>query len=229
MENLIGIDIADPGDVLLVEQKRFERLARSTDHFAQCGAREVFRNRVGTELGEGRELDGHICRVINNHLAEGARVNKPALGAVVEVHHDVRMGWTVGASRREEYLAAHPQVDHHRIAGVERHDEVLPAPLGAQNGRVGQAVDQRLTRRPTHHTLSTDIDSLDPSAGELLLQTTPNGLDLRQLGHRSAQCIGCERSGCLFGGFLRTTEPCSEDVTVNDHLSVEALRVIGAR
>ena len=108
MENLVSVNVPDSRHVLLVEEERFQGLTRSSNQRSQSSARKVFCDRVDSESGERREFDGCICGVIDDHLSERALVNEPALGAIVKVHDNVRMRWTVGTSRRNEYLAAHP-------------------------------------------------------------------------------------------------------------------------
>ena len=103
------------------------------------------------------------------------------------------------------------------------------APLGAEDRRVSEAVDQRFAGRPSNHTFSTHFDSLDTSACELLLQTAPNRLNLGQLGHRSGQGSSSERSGRLLGGLFRPTGPCAKNIAIDEYFSTETLRVIGAR
>ena len=143
------------------------------------------------------QFDGDAIRIEHDHLAERARVDEPCLVAVVEMEHDMGVGRTFGPRRREEHLSAHPQVDHRGVTRVERQQQILAASVGGDDHGVGQPVDERLPRRSPNGPLTPDVDTFDASTDEMALQTTANGLDLRQLGHRPIRRQPSERQASV--------------------------------
>ena len=98
---------------------------------------------------------------------------------------DVGVQRALGAAVDEQQLAGHAQVDHHRVAGVERAQQVLAAAPGGDERGAGEPVDQRLARRPPHRPLPADLDALDAPADDEPLEAAPDRLDLGQLTARS--------------------------------------------
>ena len=191
VQDLVGVDVADPGDHVLVEQQRLEQAVPRAQQPAQHRQRELTGDRVDTEVGQLRQFDGDVVRVEHDDLAERARVDEPQLvrrmlAVRVEVHHDVRVRRPLGAFVGDQHLTAHPQVDHHLVAGVERQAQVLAMAVGGRDRGTGQPVDQRLPRRAPHGALATDLDPVDaPSDGEPV-EPAADRLDLGQLGHQLA-------------------------------------------
>jgi len=84
VEDLVCVDVADASDLGLVEQERFERLARGSDKLTKVSAWEVLRDWVDPESGDGRQLNSCIGGVIDHDLAECAWIDKPHFRVVVE-------------------------------------------------------------------------------------------------------------------------------------------------
>ena len=80
-EGLVGVDVADAGDVRLVEEERLERRAAAGGALAEDLGRELCRERLDPELLEPR---GEPVVVDQEGLAEAARVGEPELAPVVE-------------------------------------------------------------------------------------------------------------------------------------------------
>jgi hypothetical protein len=89
VEDLVGVDVADAGDDVLVEQERFQEASTRPQHLAELPERDLVGDRVGPEVRDVGHLDGSVRRVEHHHLAEGSGVDEPELVAVVEVEHDV--------------------------------------------------------------------------------------------------------------------------------------------
>ena len=76
MEDLVGVDVADAGHHVLVEQQRLD-LATPTQHdAAQLGPAETVGDRVDPEPHQFGHLRAEVHRVEHHHLAERARVDE---------------------------------------------------------------------------------------------------------------------------------------------------------
>ena len=146
--------------------------------------------------------------VVDDHLPERARVDEQEVG-IAEVEDDVGVQGSLGAAVDEEHLARHAQVDHQRVARVEWTQEVLAAAPGGREGGAGEPVDQRLARRAPDRPLAADLDPLDSSSDDEPLETSPDGLDLRELGHFTAFPGHAGRSWPLLGWRLVARTPAS--------------------
>ena len=74
-------------------------------------------------------------------------------------------------------------MNHHRVAAIERADEVLAAPLRRSCGDSGEAIDDGKARGAPHRALSAHLDALDESSDKALLKSAPNRLYFGKLGH----------------------------------------------
>ena len=134
VEDLVGVDVADPGDHVLVEQQRLELRRPAAQHGAELVRAGVVDERVDAEPGDLGELGVDVVGVVDDHLAERARVDEQQVG-IAEVEDDMGVQRPLGAAVDEEQLAGHAQVDHQRVARVERAQEVLAAaPGGRERG-----------------------------------------------------------------------------------------------
>jgi hypothetical protein len=76
MSNLVGIDVANPSHITLIEQKGLEALAAPAPHRSQFGCRDRLMQRITTETLELRHLS---TPTKHHHLTKGARIDKPQL------------------------------------------------------------------------------------------------------------------------------------------------------
>ncbi len=143
------------------------RLVRARDP-SQVGARERFGDRVDAERRQLGQLDRHVVRIEHHDLAERPRIDEPHLVSVVERQRDVGVRRPGRAAGGEQHLAAHPEVDHHDVAGVERQQQVLAPAIRTLDHRIGQAGDQRLARRSTNDAFPTDLGTDDPATDEVV-------------------------------------------------------------
>ena len=180
-QRLVGVDVADAGDPLLVEQHRLDRGAGLRRKRVQVLAGELGLERLDAEplaeevverLAAERELAG----------AEPPRVDELQLvGAEVERDARVR-GAALG--RVEQQRAGHPQVQHQVRLVLELPHEVLAAaaePLDAA------AVERRreLLRGERERAAGVvDLELAQRAAVDVRRQVAADGLDLGQLGHR---------------------------------------------
>ncbi len=124
----------------------FSCRARPRTMAAELGDRQPVGDGVDSHLGQLGHLDGRALGVEHDHLAEGARIDEPQLlgRLAAEVQDDVRVGRSGRTGLADQHAATHPQMDHQRVAGVERADDVLAAAVDRGDGRAGETVDQRL-------------------------------------------------------------------------------------
>ena len=163
---------------------------------AQVVGSEAVGERIDAEPGELGDLDVDVVGIEHDHLAERARVDEPQLlGRLAgQRQHDVGVGKRRRPPRDEQELAAHPQVHHQRVAGVERAEQVLAAPAGGEDRRAGEAVDQLAGRRAPDRPFAADVDGEDLPADDPLLEPSADGLDLRQLRHQRVVGLAESRS-----------------------------------
>ena len=187
VEDLVGVDVADAGDHRLVEQQRLEPASAARRAapagWSRRGRRRAGRGRVGpARAARRRRGRGRTRRP--RRTCGGRRTTAPRRVRRTSASDDVGVRRAGGPGGRQQQLAGHPQVDHHRVAGVERAQQVLAAPPGVEDRRPGQAVDDLLGRRAPHRALAADLDRLDRPADDPRGEPPPDGLDLRQLRHR---------------------------------------------
>ena len=170
--------------------------------------REPVGDRVDAEAGQLGELDGDVRRGRTRRprrTCAGRRTTAPGSPSS-RCSTTWVCGGRGGAAVGDQQLAAHPQVDHQLVAGVEREQEVLPAPVGGGDRRAGQAVD-RLPARDVRRTVRSRPTStaFDAPADDEAVEAAPDRLDLGQLGHRSIE-TGVRRRRA---GRTPRTRPCS--------------------
>ena len=74
-------------------------------------------------------------------------------------------------------------MNHHRVAAIERADEVLATPLSRRRSDASEAIDYGQARRAPHRALSAYLDMLDEPSDKALLKSAPNCLYFGKLGH----------------------------------------------
>jgi hypothetical protein len=99
------------------------------------------------------------------------------------MHHDVRMCRTFGSPRREQQLATHSQVDHHRVTGIKREQQIFSSSIHSFDDSVGEARDQFSSGCPTNDTFTPDFDINNSPTGKMALQSSSNSLDFGKFRH----------------------------------------------
>lgn len=122
-ERFVGIDVAQPGDLRLVQQKKFDRAPGSSEQLTQSGGRELAGKRVEAECADAGGVLGPGEPV---HAAEVARVHKAQRAAAELESH-------VGVPRylrriEPEQLAVEPEV-HGDVSTGEAKQQVFAAAL----------------------------------------------------------------------------------------------------
>ena len=184
--DLIGVDVADPGDEGLVEQKRLQRAMSLPEPSPELAEVEAVAQRIGPEPRELRYLPVDISGIEHHHLAEGSGIDEEHPATVVDKRVDMGVGGRLIGSVDQQHLSAHPEVDHDRPAGVEGEREVLAAAVDIHHPGSGHPLDQRRPRGSSHHPLSSDRHRDETAAGEALGQAPTDHLDLGGLGHALA-------------------------------------------
>src|SRR3954447_4565901 len=178
-ERLVGVDVADARDPLLVEQHRLDRGAAVAGQLVQALAGELGLERLDAEaLGEEvverlraeRELAG----------AEPARVDELQLRPLEGERHAC-----VGRAlvRVEQQRAGHPQVQQQVRLVLELPPQVLAAaaePLDAAALDRGGELLRGGRERPSG---VVDLEPLERAAVDVRREVAADGLDLGQLGH----------------------------------------------
>src|SRR5438477_10585940 len=101
MEDLARVDVADPGDPLLVEEEALDRDARAPRAPPQPVALERRGDRIGTERGQRAIAREPRSGDVANE-PEAARILEPQLRAVLEGDPDVDVRERARRGIREE-------------------------------------------------------------------------------------------------------------------------------
>src|SRR4029453_427131 len=128
MKDLTRVDVADPGDPLLVEQEALDRHARAARACAEPFPAERRGNRIGSELAQ--------CRIARQarggsqtKQSEAARVLEPQLRAVLESDSHMDVGHRARRLVEEQPAAAHPEVRDQGEVLVEMNQQELAVAL----------------------------------------------------------------------------------------------------
>ena len=164
---------------------------------------------INAEVGQLGELDVDVVRIEDDHLTERAGVHEPQRfgGLAVERHDDVRVWRPLRLHRGEQELPGHAQVDHHRVAGVERQQQVLAAPLCCQHLGARETVDHLLRRRAAHAAQPAYFDVRDRSPYDVLRKAAPDGLDLGQLRHQLVKARQAASAAACSAAFFERPTP----------------------
>jgi len=91
---------------------------------------------------------------------------------------DVRVRRPCCPARRYQNLAAHAQVDHHRLARIKFAEQIFAAATSTLNHDARKPVDQGLAAGAPNSAQATDLDAFDAPADNVLRQPASNGFDL---------------------------------------------------
>jgi hypothetical protein len=183
VKNLVGVNVADSGDHVLVEQQGLDLTPPTPHQGAEIRQLEPLRDRVNTKPCEVGHLDRDIRRIEYNDLAECSRIDEPHLFVVVEMHDYVRVQGANRASIDHQDLTAHTEVNHQLLTGIERHQEILATAVGSLDPGTRQPMDHSLGRCTTDCALATDLDAVDSTTDDETFQPPSHRLDLWQLRH----------------------------------------------
>jgi len=198
-EHLVGKEVADPGDLGLVQQPRLERWPTACAARAECGAQLSLaqRERVGSES---------VLIGIDEDASKASRVVQQDCPAVTEVDPGPDPALFIGPRAVLEPLDAGEPIEQQAASHAEAHaedgslcveEEKLPASSGPDEGEPRQHAGriQAGHRAAPRHLIDADGRDL---AVERRLGQTAVVLDLKDLGHgRTVQ--GSGRGVALLG------------------------------
>jgi len=139
-ERLVGVDVADPRDQGLIQQRPFHPGPATSQAGRETRFIEGRVERVSRYVPQRCRQTGGIAP-FEEHPPEGALIDEPQLGAAVGERDPYPQVPFLGRSgRRHEQLAAHAEVSYQRIARIQGQPQVLSATAGR---------DQPAARDPT--------------------------------------------------------------------------------
>ena len=205
MEDLVGVDVADAGDHVLVEQQRLEPGPPAGEQRAAAS--------IGVEaVGERVDARGGPARAARRRRGRGRtrRPRRTCAGRRTTAPRrarrtaPARRGCAAGAARPPAASSSWPVMRRCTISVSpvsSGQQQVLAAPVGGEDvAPVSPSIDL-LRRRPPHRALATDLD-----AARCVRPTTrcgepaADGLDLRQLRHGSVAGDGRRRRASAHAG-----------------------------
>ena len=178
-ERLVDVDVPEPGQRPLVEQRGLQRGAATFQPLAQALRREGCDERL---LAEARaEVRLELARLEQQPGAEAPDIAVGDLAAVVE--RQQRAPVWVACERICPQRAGHAEVDQQRAARRETDDQVLAAAIDVLDTLADQLRrDEERVLGPGQADVA-DLDVLEPPALERRRDRAPNGLDLGKLRH----------------------------------------------
>jgi hypothetical protein len=187
VQDLVGIDVSDSGDQMLIEEHRLHRPLRSSSDSAHVVGGEFVDDRIDTETVEFRKHGRPLLRIEGNDLTESSGIDetqlcrKPNVGTHCRMRtqrqHDMavrrpRIIWS-----GDQDLTAHPQVNHQFVSRIESEKKVLTSPARIDRPSAGQTLREFLARCASHSSLSANLDLFDSATDECDLETSADGLD----------------------------------------------------
>ncbi len=203
-ERLVGVDVADPRDLGLVEQKRLQRCPPAGRELEQQLRRQVAAQRLDPE--PGGEVGVELGLRQDDGVAKAPWVGEPELRAVIEHQPGAQVAGVgvrlvqaraaepvarhqvadrVRSGRPQQQVAGHPQMHDQRDAVVEHDDQVLAAPPDRRDPPALQRPLDRGRQLRPRPALVEDLGALDRPPDGLGLELAADGFDLGELRHPS--------------------------------------------
>ena len=180
-ERFRGVDVADADDQPSVHQEALDRPAPSAGQAGERRAVEALREGFDAEPAK---MDVALDPIGLDHdgEAEAPRIAEAQPQTAVELEGEMLMGLGRPVGARHRQTAAHPEMDHQRLAALEIDEQVLrtpPQPLDPPAGHTGgESAGDRHAQAPVAH-----LDGFDPPPDEMRLQAELQDLDFGQLRH----------------------------------------------
>ena len=203
VQRLVGVDVADAGDPLLVEQERLDRRAAALRERAQVRAGEVRLERLeprraaknaSSASGAERQLARPEAARVDEHSSPSPRSKRHA-----------RVRRPLG--RAQQQRAGHPQVQHQEDVVVEPQTRYLPRRPSRSTSRPSTAAASSAGASGEHQRASWIASRSSRPALDVGRQVAADRLDLGQLGHRGVEArrtaSGSSASGRGRGGRAR--------------------------
>ncbi len=180
-QRLVGVDVADPGDLALIEQQGLDRRAAAAGQPVQVPAGEVRVERLNAEPGS-QEVVQRGTPKSELAGAEATRVDEgDPMCAAVELEDDSRVRRR--AARVQQQRPGHAQMDEQEHLVLELPHEVLAAPAEPLHVPAGDRVDDALGRQREAPARVSHLQGAQPAPLDVRREVAPDGLDLGQLGH----------------------------------------------
>jgi len=190
-QGLVGIDVADPGHDALVQDHPLDRAVAALDPAHDRGLVVGLFEGVRRDVAD---LVRHpvIGKVVEREPSEGPLVHEAQLGVAVgkgEARVEVLLVRGVGGL--DEQLAAHTEVGEKSVDGrptvAEDEPEVLATTTGLADLEPGDAFGEvdRAGDVASGHPGPGEGGGCDAASDHVVGETSPDDLDLGQLGHAS--------------------------------------------
>ncbi len=226
VQDLVAVDVADPGDHMLVEQQRLQLPCPGAEDAGELGNGQSIGDRVDPERGEFGQLDLDMMqdrRPPSRRTCADRRTTAPApvrrRGAGRHECDRVEGSRPSLTSTRplirRWIIRVSPVSSEHMMYLPRRPIDVMVAPVRPSTSAS--------TGRAANRSFPTDLDAVDTTTDDERDHSSPNGLDLRQLRHGGypscgEHVVGLGR-GLLLGELLRlalagAAAPCRSTSTV---------------
>jgi len=183
-QRLVGVDVADPGDQRLVQQRALDLASPPADRLDELRVVELRIHRIP---GDVRDLVRQLRAArADRQPAERTLVHKAQLRiAIREAEPDPQVGVVRRAARREPELSRHAEVRDDRIAVVQRQPQVFAASADIGHRTARERVHKVDGTRgvPPDGAWVQHLDRLDRPADGPREQAVADGLHLGQFGH----------------------------------------------
>jgi hypothetical protein len=179
-ERLGCVDVAEPGQHPLIEQRHLDGRAASPERAAErCGVERRVR-RLDAELGERLAPDP-----VEGDGCQSPRIHERHARPIAEVENGAGVTRLRIVARRHDPIAGHAEVDVEDRSIVERDELVLPPPLDALDDPPAHVLGAFLAGAPTKRWVQEpELDDALPQRRPL---EDPSGeLHLGQLRHGDA-------------------------------------------
>ena len=190
-ENLSGVDVADAGHGLLIEQSDLHRAARLSQPVAKFVARNL--KPVWPEpVGTAGSLQ--TAFVEQSDRAQPAPIPEQQPGMLPRVERDLHPQVGLRGRIGHEHEPRHPRFDHQPFAArplprVEFDRHPLPEPVHRRDRPPGEPLLHAVSRGPQGdrpHRMAWKRDARDPQSGQMG-DPAAHRLDFGQFGHVSPE------------------------------------------
>jgi hypothetical protein len=193
VEDLVCVDVPDPCDQLLIEEHCFQRSLRSGGDAPNISVAKRVHDGIDPETVEFRQNGWTSLRIECDDLTEGPRVDETQFCRMMSVdvdpfrraqrQHDMAVNRPRNIGIGDQDLAAHSQMNHQFITGVQGEQKVLSSPTRIDRPMSGQSLCQFFSRCSPHSSLSADLDAFDSPTDERDFESAPHGLDFGKFRH----------------------------------------------
>ena len=236
VQDLVGVDVADAGDDVWSSSSGFScRAPAGAAAAASCGdVRPSASGSMPRWASSGSSTSTWSgSNTTTSPNVRGSTNRSSSAGVAVEVSTTWVCGGRCAPAGATQQLAAHAQVDHQRVAGVEREQQVLAAPVDGDDLGAGQAVDQ-LPARDVRRTVRSpaDLDALDAPADDVAASprrtvSTSGSSGIERQSARRRAASHASDGGRLLGRFFDRPSPSPERRAVDHAPWRRTLGVVG--